>query len=272
LYKEETSVISLVIDGKRVEGEKNETVLQVARRNGIEIPALCFHEGLEAPGTCRLCMVEITKPDWGDWKKTVASCVFPIEEGISVETENQALVSYRKEIVELLLARVPNSKWLKEYARSLGVLTTKYQPDKDNDNCILCSLCTRTCEQLGCNAISIAQRGRVKEVLPPLREPPEDCMGCLSCAMICPTSNIPFEKSSQKIKIWNKEFETLKCEKCGAGIIAVDYAKYLEEKRNIPLKNQSICEACKRAETRTKFKEILLWDKTPKPTELEVNQ
>jgi NADH dehydrogenase/NADH:ubiquinone oxidoreductase subunit G len=68
-------MIGFWINGKKVEGDKGEMVLQVARRHGVEIPAHCHHDGLEPFGACRLCLVEITHKDWKGWKGLVTSCL-----------------------------------------------------------------------------------------------------------------------------------------------------------------------------------------------------
>jgi len=124
-------VVSLIINGQKLQGEEGETILEVARKSKIDIPALCYHKGLESPGACRLCMVDVTKKEWDGWKKTVASCVFPVQEDLIVETDNKDLAFYRKEILELLVARSPNSQWLREYAKGFGVSVPKYEPEVD---------------------------------------------------------------------------------------------------------------------------------------------
>ncbi len=253
-------MLNLIIDGQNITAQEGETLMQVAQKAGITIPSLCYHEGLESIGACRLCMVEVTKPEWDGWKKTVASCVYLAEEGIIVETENKVLIDYRKEILELLLARCPSSTWLKDFAKKLGVQGTRYELERDKDNCIMCGLCTRACAKMERDAISVAKRGREKEVMPPLGEAPEDCIGCLACAMICPTDNIPYSQQGGKLEIWGKKFDLVKCQECGKEGITMEYSEYLNSKKNVNADTLSTCENCKRHLVKNTFSKIVEWE------------
>ena len=88
------------IDGRTVEAEEGTTVLQAARSIGIKIPTLCHDDRLEAYGGCRMCMVEI-ETKWGR-KRLVASCVYPVEEGLKVQTNTEKVKRIRRMIIELL--------------------------------------------------------------------------------------------------------------------------------------------------------------------------
>ena len=72
------ATISLEIDGRFFQAREGMTILEVARREGIPIPTPCHHESLEPVGACRLCVVEITHPDWKGWKGLVTSCLYPV--------------------------------------------------------------------------------------------------------------------------------------------------------------------------------------------------
>ncbi len=84
--------VNLEIDGRTVEAEQGTTVLQAARSMGIKIPTLCDDDRLEAYGGCRMCMVEI-ETKWGR-KRLVASCVYPVEEGLKVQTNTEKVKAY----------------------------------------------------------------------------------------------------------------------------------------------------------------------------------
>lgn len=111
------SEIHLEIDGRQVKAREGMTVLDVASREGIKIPTLCYHEALEPYGGCRLCTVEVES---GGRKNLVASCLYPVEEGLIVRTRTLKVDKLRKTILELLLAHAPDSPILEEYAKEYG--------------------------------------------------------------------------------------------------------------------------------------------------------
>src|SRR5512145_1326490 len=92
--------VKLEIDGQAVEAAAGTTVLQVARSLGIKIPTLCHDDRLEDYGGCRMCMVEI-ETQWGR-KRLVASCVYPVEDGLKVQTSTEKVMRIRRMIIELL--------------------------------------------------------------------------------------------------------------------------------------------------------------------------
>jgi len=232
-------------------------LLSVMRREGVDVPALCDHEAIEPCGACRLCMVEITREEWEGWKKHVTSCLYPVEEGLIVSTHTAEVVEMRKTILDLYLARCPNSEVVQKMAEEYGIYKTSYITVPDGDNCIMCYACTRICEQLGKSAISAVMRGHKKVIAPPFGEEPPDCIGCLSCAHICPTNVIPWKDENGSRTIWNKKFELLTCKECGKGIITRDFADYLIEKRDIPKDYFEICDDCKRTETARKMGQLV---------------
>ena len=101
-------MITFKLNGKKVQGEEGQYILQVAEKVGIEIPTLCHNEALEPFGACRLCSVEIT--DKRGRKKIVTSCNYPVFDGLVVETKSKKVFNTRQMLLELLLARCPNVK------------------------------------------------------------------------------------------------------------------------------------------------------------------
>jgi len=206
------NTVQVTIDGRKVMAKEGQTILEVARDNSIDIPSLCYHPGLESFGACRLCVVEITKESWEGWKKLVTSCLFPVEEGLIVETRSDEVISNRKVVLKLQLARVPNSDVIQKLASEYDVHDVSFSTREDADNCIMCSICVRVCEEIGACAISTLSRGPDKYVDVPFKEA---CIGCGACAEACPTNAIPVEESDGIRKIWGEEFEMVACDDCG---------------------------------------------------------
>jgi NADH dehydrogenase/NADH:ubiquinone oxidoreductase subunit G len=238
----------LVIDGKTVVAKEGTFLLQAARDAGVEIPTLCEHPAVEPYGGCRLCLVDVTRPEWDGWSKMVVSCLFPVEDGIIVSTRSERVMETRKVVLDLLLARCPETPLVQELAAAHGIDRTSYVANPEPTDCILCGLCTRICDRLGTSAISSANRGVGREIAPPFQEPPPDCIGCLACAEICPTGFIRYESSSMRRVIWNKDFRMLRCPTCGRAHVTEDQARYYDGRNGVPARYFQPCDACKRRE------------------------
>ena len=175
-------MVTLTINGTKVQAEKGSTILEAARLYGINIPTLCHHDELTPYGACRLCTVEV---DDGKRTRLVASCLYPVKEGIKVRTNTDRVVKGRKLILELLLARCPNSKTLQDLASKMGLEQVRFK--MENKDCILCGLCVRMCaQQMGSGAIGFVGRGQIREVVTPFRMASEICRNCGACMYICP--------------------------------------------------------------------------------------
>ena len=175
-------MIALTIDGKKVEVEEGSTVLEAAEKLGIHIPTLCYHKSLEPYGACRLCLVELTS---SRGSVIQASCGYPAQEGLVVKTDTERVLKNRRIMLELLLARCPDSVRLKEMAAEMGVGEPRFP--KKNDDCILCGLCTRVCEErMGVGAISFANRGSERKVSAPYDKYSPICITCGACKVVCP--------------------------------------------------------------------------------------
>ena len=175
-------MVTLTINGTKVQAEKGSTILEAARLYGINIPTLCHHDELTPYGACRLCTVEVYD---GIRTRLVASCLYPVKEGIKVRTNTDRVVKGRKLILELLLARCPNSKTLQDLASKMGLEQVRFK--MENKDCILCGLCVRMCaQQMGSGAIGFVGRGQNREVVTPFRMASEICRNCGACMYICP--------------------------------------------------------------------------------------
>lgn len=205
----QVNVVTLKIDDKDVSGASNQTILDVARENNINIPTLCFLEGLSGWGACRVCLVEIKGSP-----KLLPACVTRVAEGMEVITDSPRLKKYRKLIVELLFSErnhicsvcVSNGHCdLQKMAQDLGIthidMPYRYPSlpfDSSNDlfrcdhnRCVLCTRCVRVCDEIeGAHTWDVKGRGVDCMVITDLNTPWGDsdtCTGCGKCVNVCPT-------------------------------------------------------------------------------------
>lgn len=192
--KKESALVSLTIDGIPVKVEQGTTILQAASAINIKIPTLCYHEALSPYGACRLCVVEIKK---NGWRKIQASCVCRAEEGCEVQTSTPELENIRRMMIELIMARAPESKRVQDMAERLGVGQTRFTPR--NDDCILCGLCVRMCsERMGQSVIGFAGRGDKRKISTPFDAQSEKCLVCGACFSVCPCASDILKKLSSR--------------------------------------------------------------------------
>lgn len=185
------SKVTLTIDGRDVEAEKETSLLEAAKSIGISIPTLCYHPALSPFGACRLCTVEIISRGRS---RLVTSCNYPVEEGLEVRTSSPPVIRARKMLIELMLARAPKAKVLQDLAREYGVDKVRFKVGNEEELCILCGLCVRMCEEVvGVSAINFTKRGTEREVTVLPEISPEVCIGCGACASVCPTGLITVE-------------------------------------------------------------------------------
>ncbi|MGB2799681.1 MAG: 2Fe-2S iron-sulfur cluster-binding protein [Dehalococcoidia bacterium] len=177
--------VTMQIDGIEVKAQEGMTILQAAEQVGIEIPTLCHDDRLAPYGACRLCSVEITR---GGRSRVVASCVYPVEEGLVVNTESPRVLKIRKVILELLQSRSPGLR--EELAERYDVDNTRLE--RDPTFCILCGLCVRYCAEVKkANALGFVGRGTTRQVVFYPEIAVKTCPTCRECFNICPTGVIP---------------------------------------------------------------------------------
>ncbi|SDE73933.1 NADH-dependent [FeFe] hydrogenase, group A6 [Sporomusa acidovorans] len=215
-------MVNITIDGQKVAVPKTSTVLEAATSLGIKVPTLCYHPELRVEGACRVCMVEVEGA-----RSLVASCVYPVNEGMVVHTNTAAVREARKTVVELLLANHPTDCLscqrnlnceLQNIAADLGVREIRFDGEKksyplDNSNpslvrdqskCILCGRCIRACsERQGVHVYSFANRGFNTTVVPAFNLGLDQvaCTFCGQCAAVCPTGAIVEKDDTEAV--WN---------------------------------------------------------------------
>ncbi len=213
-------MVTITLDGNTREVRETATVLEVAREVGIEIPTLCHHEALGPYGACRLCIVEAEGPALR--RSLVAACNLAVSNGLSIRTSSAAVQRARKVVFELLLGRSPRSEPLRAMARRHGVEGTRFGAGRQEDACVRCGLCVRACrDKIGASAISFAGRGQKRHVTAEFGKLSELCIGCGSCAAICPTGAIRLEDMGDERTILLKDltiarFKLLRCSSCGS--------------------------------------------------------
>jgi predicted molibdopterin-dependent oxidoreductase YjgC len=254
-----TYMTRLTIDNVEVEVHEGTTVLEAAKKLGIYIPTLCYHEALTPYGGCRLCVVEVTAEDGS---QIVSSCAYQAVDRLCVKTTTPKVMELRKFMVELLLAEAPEAKILQDLASELGVSSpARFQPR--NELCIACGLCIRACKEIvGVSAIDFAQRGYERTAASPFFDRSEDCIGCGTCHAICPTGAITMRDigegesalvpDGKKIKgparivdNWKVGFEMKRCKECNEPFAPQFQLEYFTKKVSLPEDFFDVCIECR---------------------------
>ncbi|MCJ7664139.1 MAG: 2Fe-2S iron-sulfur cluster-binding protein [Desulfobacterales bacterium] len=242
----EKELVTLQIDGLKVEAEKGQMLLPVALEYGFEIPHLCYHEAVSPYGACRLCLVEVTK---GNRTRMTTSCNYPVDAGIEVATSTENVQRARRMIFELLLARAPHSENVRTMAQGAGVEETRFHILDKADECILCGLCERVCrEVVGANAITFVNRGDRREVAPPFADPLA-CIACGACVYICPTDCIKMEEHGDERTIvrWKRTLKMQPCRSCGRPFAPLFQLNWIIDRAHLPKDFYALCPVCRKA-------------------------
>ncbi len=208
-------MINIKLNGKDIEARDNQTIHNICKENNIDIPTLChlnLHEigYFNAPGSCRICVVEIANQG----NKLVTSCNTVATEGMEIITHSPKAVKARKSVVELLISNHPNdclycdkntSCELQQIAYDLGVRKVKYEGERnimevhphsspsiiqDPNKCILCKRCETMCSLIQkVNAIGQSNRGFETRISSTFNMNLTDgtCTSCGQCVAVCPT-------------------------------------------------------------------------------------
>jgi formate dehydrogenase major subunit len=223
--------IEFKLNGKAVVGFSGETIIQTAQRLGIEIPRLCYKEGMRPDGNCRACMVEIK----GE-RVLAPSCCRQSAPGMEVTTDSARAVASQKMVLELLLSDMPKERHtleseLDHWAARLKVGTPRFAPRHqpkadlshygiavDLDSCIQCTRCVRACREEQVNdVIGYAFRGEHSKIVFDLDDPMGDstCVACGECVQACPTGALMPARNVGMVKP-DKQVHSV-CPYCGVG-------------------------------------------------------
>ena len=204
--------ITLTIDGKTCKGAQGDTIMEVARKNDVYIPALCYLEGLTPIGSCRMCVVEVEKNP-----KMLTACTTPALDGMVVHTQTEKLREYRRQMLELIFAgrnhfcmycSQSGDCELQDLAIEHGMDSVRYpflyaafdndathrDIQVDHNRCILCLRCIRVCaEKVGTHTLDLQKRGWNATIVADLGRrlgESSTCTTCGACAQVCPTGTI----------------------------------------------------------------------------------
>ncbi len=211
-----SDTINVKINGFAVQVPKGSTVLEAARAASVTIPTLCYLKDINEIGACRMCMVEAAEmrgPNLGP-ARMVAACVYPVTEGMEVQTNSPKVLDSRRKTMELLLSnhdmkclscvRSKNCE-LQRLAHDLGITDadvykgerTEYPIDdsaahmiRDNNKCILCRRCVAACSVTqGIGVIGANERGFITNIGSQYNKPLAEtaCVSCGQCITVCPT-------------------------------------------------------------------------------------
>lgn len=204
----------LTLNGKKIRFKDGDTILALARRQGIRIPTLCSHEALKPYGACRLCIVEV---EAAGRKQLCTSCTTQAKNNMKIKTGTARVMQIRKTLVALLLARSPDAPVVQQLAREMGIKRTPFQ--NGNDLCIMCGLCVRTCREIvGAEALGFVHKGSQRDVGVPFYRDSQECIGCGSCVMVCPTGAVGMhdaeDRDHQPVRVMEKWKTELPLQQC----------------------------------------------------------
>lgn len=176
----EASSVTVVIDEQTCQAAAGEPLFKVAKAHGIFIPSLCYHPALRPSGACKLCVVEVLSGR--SRNLTMLSCVLKVQQGLEVRTSSHLVTQKREKAFQNLLRMAPQAKEIRQLATTCGI-----DAGPPPDGCLRCRLCIRVCKEVvGPGALEIVKRDGEAYVVPIEGR----CIGCGTCANICPTKVI----------------------------------------------------------------------------------
>lgn len=218
--------IKININQKEIICEEGELILDIARKNGIDIPSLCYHSDLKPSGGCRLCLISIK-----DRKGLFTSCSTKAEDGMEIMTESEEINKLRKINLEMLFAqhveycgdcmRSYNCR-MSSLAKRMGVNLRKFEDRKKDyktlqfgpsilfksNKCIDCRNCVEICKKQGVGFLEIEKNGPFFEVVPSSKKD-KDCVYCGQCVAHCPAAafeEVDSIKELEEVMAKNKKY------------------------------------------------------------------
>ncbi len=212
--------ITITINEQVYKVEPDQTIMQAADKCGYRIPRLCYHPKLSIEGACRVCIVQVE-----GMKNYIASCCYPVADGMKIHTNTKELRQARRDIVELLLDNHPEDCHvcerdgnceLQRLAYAMGIRHRHFEGERkhyekdlsstsvirDPDKCILCGRCVRMCSEIqGVHCLGQAYRGFNTVVMPAFNMPFAEsvCSMCGQCINVCPTAAFVEKNYTQEL-------------------------------------------------------------------------
>lgn len=232
------SKVRVIINGREVMATPGMTILEMAKEEGIFIPTLCHHRALSPVGACRVCVVEVKGQ-----RNLQAACVFPVSDGMEIETDSPRVVAARKLIINMLFSERNHycpycersgdcelqdlgylcgvDHWLfPTYTKPFPIDATRKYFFLDHNRCVLCTRCVRACGELVANnTLGLRQRG-AKTMIHTDAEVPfgeSTCIACGTCLQVCPTGALADSRGAFMGRSEQTQRVTSVCNRCSVG-------------------------------------------------------
>ena len=262
-------MITVRINGIDYETNEGTTILDVARENGVDIPTLCYMEGVSDAGSCRLCMVEAE-----GYERLLPACRTRVKDGMALITESDRLTEYRKDMLKLILSNHNQdcmscpangtcelqslcNRYDIRHAEHVGnranveddypLLNANPYISYDPTKCIHCMRCINVCHNIACNgALKNSRSGTYHIVDAPFGENYKEtgCETCGNCASVCPTGALTL-KREEKYRDWETKKVLTTCPHCATGcqfyLVVKDTEVVNVEPANGPSNHHRLC-------------------------------
>lgn len=232
----------IYINDKLYDFKEGETILDIARRNEIDIPVMCYLEHITPTGACRLCLIEIEGV-----AKPVAACVTYAIDGMKVKTNTEKVVKNRKKMMEFVLMKHPldcpvcdkaGECMLQDTAYSFGIKEETFKTEKpakpkfdwdmiihDANLCVLCERCVKLCHEVaGCSALEIQERG-FENIINTKNGANLSCDFCGICVDYCPVGALLDKPYKHSVRAWDLQRKQSVCTMCPVGC-KIEYGLY----------------------------------------------